>query len=159
MKTFSKLFLILSSFFFVGGQVLAEKPVKKLKKFWGEKITLKKEVPLSVAVENEALSSGKKEILLTGVAAKICKKKGCWMIIEDKGRSTRVTFKDYGFFVDDSLVGKKILAQGFLKKKLVSKKDAVHYLVDEGMDPAKAEKVGKEKLTYTFVASGVKIQI
>jgi hypothetical protein len=132
---------------------------KKVKIAWGEKISLKKEVKLSDAVEDKSLNDGDKEFLVTGVAKKICLKKGCWMVINDKKLNTRVTFKDYGFFVDDSLIGKKVLAQGYLKQKTMTRGEVIHYLIDEGMDPIDAAKVGKKKTTFTFVASGVKIAI
>lgn len=127
----------------------------KVKTKWGEEIKLTNSISLSQAIKDKSMLD--KEILISGKVEKVCVKKGCWMTVKDKQAETRITFKDYGFFVDNSLLGKTVLAQGKLNFKTVSKAHVEHYLVDEGMDPKKAAKIAKEKKTFSFIASGVKI--
>ncbi|MDB2447302.1 DUF4920 domain-containing protein [bacterium] len=124
---------------------------------WGEKIVATNTHSLSKAISTKSLLNTGKEFVVTGTAEKICIKKGCWMMITDNKTKTRVTFKDYGFFVSDNLIGKKIRAQGVLKTKTMSKGEVQHYLEDEGFSAAEAKKMAKEKTTYSFVASGVEI--
>lgn len=130
---------------------------KEPKTNWGEAISLKNEITLSKAIEDKSVINHRKTVLVTGQTEKVCVKKGCWMIIKDGKYEARVTFKDYAFFVDQSLVGKKLRAQGVVNYKTVSKSTVEHYLVDEGMDPKEAAKKAKEKKSYHVVASGVEV--
>jgi hypothetical protein len=155
--TFVSKSLLIMSLLGIGHIALGDDKTKSPKTKWGEKISMKDELPLSKAIENKAVINHRKTVLITGVTKKVCVKKGCWMIIKDGAYEARVTFKDYGFFVDQSLAGKKIRAQGTVSQKTVSKSTAEHYLVDEGMDPKEAAKKAKEEKTYQVIASGVEV--
>jgi cytochrome c-type biogenesis protein CcmE len=102
--------------------------------------------------------SAQGEIAVSGTVEKLCQEKGCWMIIKDGSTEVRVTFKDYGFFVKPSVMGKSITAQGNLVQKETSKAEAVHYLMDQGMSRKEAEKKGEAKKELTFVATGVAVK-
>ena len=78
------------------------------------------------------------------------------MVVKDGNQSVRVSFKDYGFFVDESLLGKTLRAEGVLKTKKMSKSEVAHYLEDEGLSKAEADKKAVAKTTYRFVASGLR---
>lgn len=123
------------------------------KKAFGDKITMKDPVAIDQAVK----TISEKEVLVSGKVKKVCKKKGCWMAIGENGTNVRVTFKDYGFFVPTSLIGKKILAQGQLKVREMSVKEARHFAEDAGKSKEEIAKITKPVNEYRFVASGVKV--
>ena len=56
--------------------------------------------------------------------------------------------------VEHTLIGKKILVQGKVKRKELTLKETKHYIEDEGGDPSKITKAITE---YRIVASGVKV--
>lgn len=133
---------------------------KKVKTTWGDVVSKKDmpEISLAKAVASASNSEvAPSEMIVTGKAEKVCKKKGCWMTVVDGDTSVRVTFKDYGFFVDESLLGKRMRARGVLKLKKRSKAEEKHFLIDEGMSRKKADKFAKSKKNWEFVAAGVEI--
>ncbi|SHF48283.1 protein of unknown function [Salegentibacter echinorum] len=86
----------------------------------------------------------------------VCKKKGCWMILElSEGENVRVTFKDYGFFVPKNSEETEVIVEGkaFLNK--ISVEDQKHYAEDEGKPEAEIAAITSPKLTRAFVATGV----
>ena len=76
------------------------KPVLAQAAYYGDKITAKKAMDVSELKE----AMGDQEELTTKVKATLiesCPKKGCWMQLDmGNGETMRVSFKDYGFFVD-----------------------------------------------------------
>ncbi len=120
---------------------------------FGQKISLTKSVPLNELISLADANKGK-AVLTTAKVEKICVKKGCWMQIKSDDLSIRVTFKDYGFFVPNKILGKMAQIQGELIKKTVSVKEQKHFLEDAG-EPEKAKSVTKPKMEYRFIASGV----
>lgn len=123
---------------------------------FGAALTLKKPVSLAQAMAAHSGKSGK-ELLVEGQAAKVCQKKGCWMILIDGESEVRITFKDYKFFIPKNSSGKRVRAQGVLKLEEMSVKDAKHYLKDEGASKEEIAKVKAPVKTWTFVASGVEL--
>lgn len=126
------------------------------KKNFGAKITLTKSIPLHTALENHTKFSGK-DILISAKVEKVCEKKGCWMGIGDKNNKVRVTFKDYGFFVPTSLVGKEVKVQGKLLAKTMDVKEARHYAMDAGKSKAEIAKITKPVKEYRVIASGIEV--
>ncbi|TPW21721.1 MAG: hypothetical protein FD126_400 [Elusimicrobia bacterium] len=123
---------------------------------FGAPLTLEAPVPLSDALAKPDDYKGK-EILLEGTVKSVCKKKGCWLVLDDGERDLRITFKDYGFFVPKDIAGKKVRAQGLLSKETQSAKTVKHFLKDEGASKEKIKAVKGPVDTVTFVASGVTI--
>lgn len=121
---------------------------------FGAAVTLKDAVPLSDALNKPDDYKGK-EILLEGTVKSVCKKKGCWLVLDDGEKDLRITFKDYGFFVPKDVAGKKLRAQGLLSKETQSVKSVKHYLKDEGASKEKIKAVKGPVDVVTFVASGV----
>ena len=152
-NSFLALSLIVSALFFLPFSVSVAGD--KIKNGWGKELTGTSEVSLKKALSDKNYLNSGKILTVTGVALKVCKKKGCWMIIKDGDKEVRVTFKDYGFFVDQNLIGKKIKAEGVLETKEMSKSQVAHYLKDEGMSKEEAKKIAQAKTTFRFVASGV----
>ncbi|MGH1471387.1 MAG: DUF4920 domain-containing protein [Cellvibrionaceae bacterium] len=100
------------------------------------------------------VSKDKKPALITAQVISICETKGCWMGLETEAEDIRVTFKNYGFFVPPTLVGKTVDIQGTIKKVTLSLKDTKHYVKDAGGDP---ETVTEPKIEYQIIATGVQI--
>jgi hypothetical protein len=111
-----------------------------------------KAMPISLT---DALKSpSTSPIVLKAKVGKVCKKKGCWMTLENKSGEVRVTFENYGFFVPITLVGKNVLLEGVLKSHKMSLKETKHYIQDEGGNP---DKVTKARTEYRLVATSVKV--
>jgi hypothetical protein len=137
--------LILSSGKTTGNQV-------KTALFYGQNISQKSAPSLDQITKDFSKFEGK-EVVFDAKVGKVCVKKGCWMTLENKNGSTRVKFKDYGFFVPISLVGSKVRVLGILNKKTLSVTEAKHYQKDAGI---KNPKVTKPIVEYSIIATGVK---
>ena len=101
-------------------------------------------------------ADNKKTLLVEGKVEKLCKKKGCWMNINDGSASVTVRFEGYSFFVPMKLEGKKIRAEGIVKKVTQSVADQKHYAKDAGASAAEIAKIKEPKETHEFIATGVK---
>jgi hypothetical protein len=116
---------------------------------YGKKITLKNPLTLKQAT---SVKNTDKQVLVKAKVGKVCKKKGCWMILESKEKEIRVTFKDYSFFVPMGLIGKDVLIQGQMIEKKMSLEETKHFVADEGGDTSK---ITKGRSEFRILASGV----
>jgi hypothetical protein len=121
---------------------------------FGGPVTLTEPVPLADALAKPDDYKGE-EILLEGTVKAVCKKKGCWMVLDAGEKDLRLTFKDYAFFVPKDVVGRKVRAQGLLFREVQSAKAVKHFLKDEGASKERIKAVRGPVETVTFVASGV----
>ena len=99
----------------------------------------------------------KNAVLVEGVIAQACTRKGCWIeLVPAAGKpGMRVTFKDYGFFVPLDSKGMAARAEGVTKVKTLSKKEADH-LAEEGAKLTRnADGTARE---VSFVANGVELR-
>ena len=109
-----------------------------------------------IALNNlKSLANDKTKVELEGTVDRLCKKKGCWMILKSGQEQVRVTFKGYSFFVPNSLKGQKVKAQGVVKELVQSVAHQKHLLEDEGVSQKVIDKVKNEKKVLEFVASSV----
>ena len=103
-----------------------------------------------------------KDSLETKLAANInevCSKKGCWMTIElGDGKSMRVTFKDYGFFVPKDAAGKLAIVQGVAKMDTTDVATLKHYAEDAGEEKEVIDAITEPEYNYNFEAVGVIIK-
>ncbi|MFC5284813.1 DUF4920 domain-containing protein [Pedobacter alpinus] len=91
-----------------------------------------------------------------GKVLEVCTKKGCWMNVESgNGETTRVTFKDYAFFMPQSLVGKTVVLDGVSTLKTTEVAELKHYAEDAGKSKEEIAKITKPKKEVTFEAKGV----
>jgi len=95
------------------------------------------------------------DVLIESKVDKVCVVKGCWMALTNANDNVRVTFKDYGFFVPSSIIGKTVLVEGRLEKVVMSLEDTKHYVKDAGGDP---NTVTSPRTEYRIVASGVQVK-
>jgi Domain of unknown function (DUF4920) len=116
-----------------------------------------KAIPLATVLENPDAYT-KDTVVVEGVIAASCTRKGCWMQLapsaEEAARSVRVTFKDYGFFIPLDAMGMKARAEGVAVVKTLSKADADH-LEEEGAKLTRKE--DGTALEVSFVANGVEL--
>jgi hypothetical protein len=114
-----------------------------------------KSISLAKVLENPDAYT-KDPVVVDGVVAANCTRKGCWMQLApaEGGDSVRVTFKDYGFFIPLDSKGMKARAEGVAVVKTLSKADADH-LEEEGAK-LKRNQDGSA-LEISFVANGVEL--
>jgi hypothetical protein len=125
---------------------------------YGETITT--EGAFALASLNEQVA-GKDSVILTlkGTIEKTCAKKGCWMTVQDEhGVATRVTFKDYGFFVPtEGADGKEVVFSGVAKRKVTDVATLRHFAEDDGKTEGEINAITEPKEEIEFVATGVVI--
>jgi Domain of unknown function (DUF4920) len=121
---------------------------------YGAQIKAKNPLSLQAALRQlDSMPSA--DVLIESKVDKVCEVKGCWMALTNAKDDVRVTFKDYGFFVPSSIIGKTVLVQGKLEKVVMSLEDTKHYIKDAGGDPSK---VTTPRTEYRIVASGVEVK-
>jgi len=89
----------------------------------------------------------------------VCQKKGCWMDLKTAdGKSMRVTFKDYAFFVPKDATGKTAIVEGVAKIEETSVADLQEYAKDAGKSDEEIAAITSPKEELVFEASGVIIK-
>jgi hypothetical protein len=125
---------------------------------FGEKITAKK----VKSYEKLLKKLSKKDSVETKIVANVdavCQMKGCWMNIgEESGTSTKVRFKDYGFFVPKDIAGKEVIVEGVAFKEITSVNDLRHYAEDAGKPKAEIDAITEPKEEIMFIATGVLVK-
>src|SRR5690606_5527256 len=96
---------------------------------------------------------------LSGEIVEVCVKKGCFMKLVDgkKDEVVTVRFKDYGFFMPQDIVGKKVALEGEAKVTEHSVKQLQHWAEDAGKRAEEIAAITAPKRTIEFVATGVKV--
>lgn len=127
----------------------------KAQSFHGKKISEDGAIP---ATELAAKIGEKKELTtkVEGTVQEVCKMKGCWMTVKTAdGKTMRVTFKDYGFFVPKDIAGKQVVFEGVAQTTVTPVDELRHYAEDAGKSKAEIEKIKDPEKAITFVADGV----
>lgn len=125
---------------------------------YGESIST--EGALSLAnLSTEVANKDSVTLTLKGTIEQTCARKGCWMTVKDEnGMATRVTFKDYGFFVPtQGAEGKEVVFSGVAKKKVTDVATLRHFAEDAGKSQEEIDAITEPKEEIEFVASGVVI--
>jgi hypothetical protein len=121
---------------------------------YGAPISAKNPLSLQAALKKlDAAPSA--NVLIESKVDKVCVVKGCWMALTNAQDDVRVTFKDYGFFVPASIIGKTVIVEGTLEKVVMSLDDTKHYVKDAGGDPST---VTQPRTEYRIVATGVAVK-
>ena len=121
---------------------------------YGAKPSLLNEQPSALADAIKAESFGK-AIRLVSRVTNSCSSKGCWMIINDKDQTVRVTFKDYGFFVPLGFKDRDVVIEGILSEEEVPEDVLKHFAEDEGKSAEEIAKIKGSMKEYTFIATSV----
>ncbi len=99
-----------------------------------------------------------KTLVVEGRVADVCQKAGCWMVIEDQGRTMRVTMKDHAFSVAKDGAGSSCQVHGLVTRKTIDP-DTVAHLESESVNvAAMPEKQTTDDFVYEIVASGVRLK-
>lgn len=131
------------------------------KKSYGESFDYKevKSGPESVLIYQDLEGDHAVEVQLRGKVSSVCQVKGCWMVLDlANGQETRVTFKDYGFFVPTDLVGKEVVVNGMARVDLISEEDLKHYARDAGKTEEEIRNIQGSRKSYSLVAEGVIVE-
>lgn len=108
-----------------------------------------------------SLLEGKNDLTvkIKGDVIAACQAKGCWMTADlGDGKTMRIRFKDYGFFVPKDSGGKSFYAQGVASWNTTSVEQLRHYAEDAGKSKEEIEKITEPKKEITFLAEGVIIE-
>lgn len=98
-------------------------------------------------------------IKVSGDVLAVCQVKGCWMTADlGDGKSMRIRFKDYGFFVPKNSGGKKFYAEGVASWQETSVAELQHYAEDAGTSKEEIEKITEPTKELVFLADGVIIE-
>ena len=113
----------------------------------GAKLKAKKKSLSANKLESKMAGKDKINARITGVVEDVCHSKGCWMkVTTDEGKTMRVTFKDYGFFVPMDITGKRVTFEGTAYKKETSVADLKHYVKMQEKQPQKLPKLQNLKM-------------
>ena len=122
---------------------------------FGKKITDTDAIPATQL----AAKLGTKEAMpakVEGVVESVCKVKGCWMTVKtSEGKTMRVTFKDYGFFVPKDIVGKTVVMEGTAETSVTPVDDLRHYAQDAGKSDKEVAAITQPQQQLNFEADGV----
>ncbi|MCC7303174.1 MAG: DUF4920 domain-containing protein [Bacteroidia bacterium] len=126
--------------------------------FFGDSITETDAVP-SAGLLAQMNGRDSLNVKLSGKITDVCQKKGCWMEMEiGDGKTMRVSFKDYAFFVPKDASGKTAVIDGYAKIDTISVSDLKHYAEDAGKSKEEIEKITEPEVEITYEASGVIIK-
>ncbi len=110
---------------------------------------------LQTTLDSEDEFTGKLEVEIEDV----CQMKGCWMTAKlPDGRTMRITFKDYGFFVPKNATGYTAVIEGKAVKRMTDEETLRHYAEESGQPQEEIDKIDGPGEELSFVASGVEIK-
>jgi len=131
-------------------------PVKETEDFIVFGSVFNSELPLISldALINNSGNIKKESITTEGTVKKVCKKKGCFFMLESNNNTARISFKDYSFFVPTNTAGSRVKINGIFSADSISEAEAKHYAEDAGDDP---ESIKGPQEEYAIVATSVMI--
>ena len=122
---------------------------------FGAEVTADSARPLSEILATAEAHAGK-IVKIAGRTDGVCTKKGCWLTLENpEHESLRVTFRDYGFFVPEEILGQDVVVEGTLEIKELSVAELRHLAEDAGRSAAEVAAIDKPVTSATLVADGV----
>ena len=122
---------------------------------YGDKTTADGAVPASsIASKMKGLDSLAVKVI--GTATSVCQKKGCWLQVDiGEGKTMRVRFKDYGFFVPKDISGKTVVLDGYAYNSTTSVAQLRHFAQDAGKSKAEIEKITEPEVNLNYEARSV----
>jgi len=126
----------------------------------GYGVVFTKDGAIDVKLLSDKMMSEKELFVkIKGDVLAACQVKGCWMTADlGNGKSMRIRFKDYGFFVPKDSGGKQFYAQGIASWSETSVAELQHYAEDSGKSKAEIEKITEPKKELVFLAEGVLLE-
>jgi len=122
---------------------------------YGAKTTADGAIPAS-SIAEKMKGHDSLEVKIIGKATDVCQKKGCWLQVDiGEGKTMRVRFKDYAFFVPKDISGKTVVLDGYARNSITSVAQLRHYAQDAGKSKAEIEKITEPEVDVNFEARGV----
>lgn len=122
---------------------------------YGEKTTADGAIPAS-SIAEKMKGHDSLEIKIIGKATDVCQQKGCWLQVDiGEGKTMRVRFKDYGFFVPKDISGKTVVLDGYARNSTTSVAQLRHYAQDAGKSKAEIEKITEPEVNLNYEARSV----
>jgi len=125
-------------------------------------VTYGKPVKADDAIPVEALAASFKgsdayKGKVTGKVVEVCTKKGCFMKLAQAGgkEPIMITFKDYGYFMPQNIVGKTVVIEGVAKMSTTSVEQLQHYAEDAGKSEKEIAAIKTPKKDIAIIADGV----
>jgi hypothetical protein len=126
------------------GQLNAAEPAR-----YGKPLTPGAAVPIAAALSDFEAHAGKPQ-RFSGRITQVCQAKGCWMVLEDDGRTARVMFGDHAFEIPKDTSGQAQVV-GVLSRKQLTPAQVQHLRED-------ARGLAVDPVEYRILAEGVEIQ-
>lgn len=122
---------------------------------YGDTATADGAIPASsIASKMKGLDSLKVKVI--GTVTSVCQNKGCWLQVDiGEGKTMRVRFKDYGFFVPKDISGKMVVLDGYVQIDTTSVAQLRHFAQDAGKSKAEIEKITKPETNLNYEARSV----
>ncbi|MCW5908576.1 MAG: DUF4920 domain-containing protein [Chitinophagales bacterium] len=96
------------------------------------------------------------QVKITGKVISVCQVKGCWMTADlGNGKTMRIRFKDYAFFMPKDCSGQTFYAEGKISWDTTSIAQLRHYAEDAGKSKEEIEKITEPAVELVFLADGV----
>lgn len=149
------LFLVVAAFAACSGPAKEAQEATVDYAYYGDTITAEDAVP---APQLYTLMEGKDQlnVKLAGTIEECCQKKGCWMKVDmGDGKTMRVSFKDYAFFVPMNSAGKEVIMEGVATMEETSVEALRHFAEDAGKSKEEIAAITEPKKELVFEASGV----
>ena len=122
---------------------------------YGAKTTADGAIP-AISIAEKMKGHDSLEIKIIGKATDACQKKGCWLQVDiGEGKTMRVRFKDYGFFVPKDISGKTVVLDGRAYNSATGVADLRHYAQDAGKSKSEIEKITEPEVNVIYEARGV----
>ena len=99
-----------------------------------------------------------KTLVIEGRVADVCQKAGCWMVIEDRGRTMRITMKDHAFSVAKDGAGSDCQVHGTVIQKALDPETVAHLESESVNKDAMPEKNAEDGKVFEIVATGVRMR-
>ncbi len=152
------LFILTLALFFSCGSENEIQQVKNTNLFFGDSIAEDGAVDAYKLISTMGLSDSM-QIKVSGTITDICQTKGCWMNVDlGYGKTMRVSFKDYAFFVPKDASGKIVVIDGYAKFDTTSIQELRHFAEDAGKLKEEIEKIVAPEIEFSYEARGVIIK-
>lgn len=122
---------------------------------YGEKSTTAGAIPAS-SIASKMKGHDSLAVKIRGTVTGVCQMKGCWLQVDvGEGKTMRVRFKDYAFFVPKNISGKTVVLDGFAYNSTTSVAQLRHYAQDAGRSEAEIGKITEPEVNLEFEARSV----
>lgn len=122
---------------------------------YGDKTTADGAIPAaSIASKMQGLDS--LQVKIIGTVASVCQNKGCWLQVDiGEGKTMRVRFRNYAFFVPKNLSGKTVVLDGYAYTDTTSVSTLRHYAQDAGKSKAEIDRITEPEVSLNYEARSV----